>query len=202
MKNKKGKFMKKSLTKVVLATVLASMPVVADDLKLLETTKYDFFMGLEMGLSAAEFTDDSGDYENNGITTYGIKAGAINNNSRMYFSYQYMDAFENSTIREGSFQQVTMNVEGLSSAYTVFEGMEHSFFIGGHLGGINLTVDTPFGDSSEFGSVYGLQGGLLSEFAIGLAIELGYRYSFSSFTDKDTHLDKLETFYGGLNYRF
>jgi len=194
--------MRKSLTKVVLATVLASMPLAAADLELLETTKYDFFMGLEMGLSGAEFTDDGGDYENNGISTYGIKAGAINNTSRMYFSYQYMDAFEDSSTRDGSFQQVTMNLEGLSSPYTVFEGMQHSFFIGGHLGGINLTVDADFGNSSDFGYVYGFQGGLLSELSSGVAIELGYRYSFSTFSDKGIKLSKLETFYGGLNYRF
>ena len=194
--------MRKNLIKVVLATVLASMPLMANDSKLLETTKYDFFVGLETGLSAAEFTDDGGDYENNGISTYGIKAGAINNTSRMYFSYQYMDAFKDSTTREGSFQQVTMNAEGLTAPYTVFEGMEHSFFLGAHLGGINLTVDADFGNSSDFGYVYGFQGGLLSEFGFGLAVELGYRYSFSTFSDKDVALSKLEAFYGGLNYRF
>ncbi len=193
--------MRKSLIKIVLAVVLLGMPLIATD-DSVNNSEYDFFIGLEGGLSSAEFTDIAGDYENNGISTYGVKIGAINDISRIYLSYQDMDAFEGSSVREGSFSQATLNLEGLSSPYYIFDSIAHYFFIGGHLGAINLTVDASFVNSDEFGIVYGVQGGLLSEFDFGLSVELGYRYSLSYFADENTDLSKLEAFYAGLNYRF
>lgn len=195
--------MKKSLMKIVFSAVLLGMPLMAaDSVNLLGDSKYDLFVGVEVGLSSAEFTDLVGDYENTGIGTYGVKVGAVNDNTRMYFSYQYMDAFNESLTREGYFSQATLNLEGLSKAYHVFDSISHYFFIGGHLGGINLLVDSEFGDSDEVGLVYGFQGGLISEFGFGLNLELGYRYSRSTFSDANTNLSKLEDFYAGLNYRF
>ena len=165
-------------------------------------TDYDVFIGLDAGLSSATFSDINGKYENNEITTYGAKAGVVNDTSRIYLSYQYMDAFEGSSNREGAFHAALINTEALTEPYVIFDSIEHTFFIGAHLGGINLDVDAPFATANEYGVLYGLQGGLLTTFGSTLDLELGYRYSFSEFSDDNTELDKLQFFYAGLNLRF
>lgn len=165
-------------------------------------SEYDLFIGAEAGLSSADFTDGTGSYDNEEISTYGVKIGAIDHNSRIYLSYQYMDAFEGSGTREGAFHAVTVNTEGYSEPYVIFDSMEHFIFIGAHLGGINLDVDASFGTSNEYGVLYGLQGGVLTTFGPVVSLELGYRFSLSSFSDDAIQLDQLQAFYAGINLRF
>ena len=164
--------------------------------------EYDFFVGAEAGLNSADFTASTGSYSNDEIATYGVKAGVMNDNSRIYLSYQYMDAFEGSSSREGSFQALTVNTEGFSEPYVIFDSIEHLFFVGAHLGAIYLDVDAIFGTSNEYGVLYGIQGGVLTTFGPVVSLELGYRFSLSTFSDQAIDLDKLQAFYAGINLRF
>lgn len=163
---------------------------------------YDFFIGGEAGLSKGDFSSPTGNYDNDEISTYGVKIGAVDENTRIYLSYQYMDAFEGSTIREGAFHAVTFNTEAFSEPYNIFDSIDHLFFIGGHLGAVNLDAEASFGNSNEYGVLYGLQGGVLTTFGPVVSLELGYRFSRSTFSDQAIELDKLQAFYAGINLRF
>ena len=186
------------MMKKILCTLLVVFAISSN----VNATEYDFFIGGEAGLSKADFTDTTGSYDNDEISTYGVKIGAVDDNSRVYLSYQYMDAFEASSSREGAFHAVTLNTEGLSEPYNIFDSIDHIFFIGAHLGAVNLDVEASFGNSNEYGILYGLQGGVLTTFGSVVSLELGYRIAHSTFSDQAIELDKLQAFYVGINLRF
>ena len=186
----------------MMKKILCALLVVFAISSNVNATEYDFFVGVDAGLSKANFTDTTGSYDNDEISTYGVKIGAVNDNTRIYLSYQYMDAFEASSSREGAFHALAVNTEAFSEPYNIFDSMDHIFFIGGHLGAINLDVEASFGNSNEYGVLYGLQGGVLTTFGPVVSLELGYRYSRSTFSDQAIELDKLQAFYAGINLRF
>ncbi|MCF6331435.1 MAG: porin family protein [Sulfurimonas sp.] len=185
--------MKKNLYALLITFVMFSN---------VNASEYDVFVGADLGVSYTEFTDEDGTYENNNISTYGIKAGIINDSSRVYLTYHYLNAFENSSNRNGKFQTIAINADGFSNSFNTFDKISHVFFIGGHLGSINAKVNSNFGSSNTYGLIYGVQGGMLTSVTSFLDIELGYRASFSNFFDKDNDLNRIDAFYAGVNFRF
>ncbi len=165
-------------------------------------SQYDVLVGADLGVSYTEFTNENGTYENNNISTYGIKAGIINDKSRVYLDYRYLDAFENSSNRNGQFQTIAINTDGFSDSFNTFDNINHVFFIGAHLGAINTKLDSNFGSSDAYGLIYGVQGGLITSFTSFFSLEFGYRASLSNFFDKDNSLDRIDDFYTAINFRF
>jgi len=168
----------------------------------INASEYDMFIGVEDGLSWADFNGPTGKYQNHEITTYGVKAGVVNDKTRMYISYQYIDAFEDSTTREGEYQTATINSEAFTEPIDVFNIFDLYFFVGGHAGAIKINVDAAFGKSDEYGFLYGVQAGLLAKLGSVISLETGYRLSRSNFSDQNTDLNKFQVVYGGINFRF
>ena len=165
-------------------------------------SKYEMFIGAEAALSWADFTGPNGNYENDGISTYGIKAGVIDENTRVYISYNYLDAFKDSSNREGNFQALTISTEAYTKIFNITENYPVSFFFGAHVGGVNLEVDSTFGTSDKSSLLYGLQAGIMTTSKSPINLEFGYRYSYSSFSDMNNDLDQLAIAYVGINYKF
>ena len=165
-------------------------------------SKYETFVGAEAGLSWVDFDGPNGQYQNNEITTYGIKSGIVNHNSRLYLSYQYMDAFADSTTRDGEYQTLTANTEAMTEPFNIFGIINVAFLIGAHAGTININVDAAFGQSDKYALLYGLQAGFLTRLDSQVSLEVGYRFSYSNFSDQNTDLDKLQVAYGGINIKF
>ena len=168
----------------------------------IHASEYDVFIGGEAGLSWADFNGPTGKYQNREITTYGVKGGIVNNNTRIYMSYQYLDAFEDSTTRSGEFQTLSMNTEAFTKPEDIFGLFDLMFFAGLHLGAINVNVEANFGESDKTAFLYGFQTGILLDFGLPVNLEAGYRYSLSTFSDVQTDLDKLQVAYGGINIKF
>lgn len=165
-------------------------------------SEYEIFVGVDGGASWATFTDPQSSYTNKEIVTYGAKAGVVNKSDRMYVSYQYIDAFKDSPNREGQFQTLTANAEAFTDPWKPFSGMGIHIFVGGHLGALNVEMKAPFASTDKTALLYGAQIGLLIDFDLPISLETGYRYSWSSFSDYNTDLDRLQVAYGGLNISF
>lgn len=165
-------------------------------------SQYETFVGAEAGLSWADFNGPNGKYQNNEITTYGIKSGIVNHNTRLYLSYQYMDAFADSTTRDGEYQTLTANTEAMTEPLDIFGIVDLAFFIGAHAGALNINVDAAFGQSDKYAFLYGVQAGLLAKLNSQFSLEAGYRLSYSNFSDQNTDLEKLQVAYGGINIKF
>ena len=165
-------------------------------------SEYDIFVGAEAGLSWADFNGPNGKYQNNEITTYGVKSGIVSHNTRLYLSYQYMDAYADSTTRDGGYHTLTANTEAMTEPADIFGIVDLAFFVGGHAGVININVDAVFGQSDKYAFMYGVQAGLLARFNSIVSLEAGYRFSYSNFSDQSTDLDKLQVAYGGINFKF
>ncbi|MDF1881171.1 hypothetical protein JHD50_07625 [Sulfurimonas sp. MAG313] len=168
----------------------------------LNATEYDIFVGGETGLSWAEFDGSDGLYQNGEITSYGVKAGVTDDNTRMYLRYNYADAFEGSFTRTGQYQTFTLNSEAFTDSVNLFSIMDLSMFVGGHLGAININVDANFGSSNSFSALYGVQAGVIARFGIPISLEAGYRISLSNFNQEDTTLNTFQVAYAGINLRF
>ncbi|PHR58094.1 MAG: hypothetical protein COA44_04095 [Arcobacter sp.] len=184
----------KNILYLLLTTFVVSMQVHASE--------YDLFIGGEAGLSWADFNGPNGEYQNPEITTYGLKGGLSNDSARMYLSYKYIDAFEDSSTRKGQYQTLTANTDAFTDYVSIFNLFDLAFFIGAHAGVINLTVEADFGETDEYAFLYGLQTGLIADFNSPLTLEVGYRYSYSNFSEQGTDLDRLQVAYGGINFRF
>jgi len=167
-----------------------------------QANAYDVFIGGEAAQSWAQFKGPDGTYENDEITTYGVKAGVVDTKTRMYLSYKYMDAFEDSTTRTGEYQTFTANSEAFTDPQSIFNLFDLLFFVGGHAGAININVEASFGESDKLAFMYGAQAGIIADFDLPISLEAGYRFSFSTFNDNDTDLTKLQVAYGGINIRF
>ena len=165
-------------------------------------SEYDVFIGAEAGLSWADFDGPNGEYQNHEIDTYGAKAGVVSDRTRIYLSYQYMDAFKDSTTRDGEYQTLTANTEAFTDPLHLFNFLDLVFFVGGHLGAVNINVEASFGESDEYALLYGVQAGILARFNQLVSLEAGYRFSYSDFSDQNTDLDKIQVAYGGINLRF
>ncbi|WP_415249450.1 hypothetical protein [Sulfurimonas sp.] len=165
-------------------------------------SKYEIFIGAEAALSWVDLKGSNGNYENEEISTYGIKVGVIDENSRVYLSYNYLDAFEDSSNREGGFQTLTINTEAYTQMFNITENYPVSFFFGAHIGGVNLNVDSTFGTSHKSALLYGLQAGVMTTSKSPINLEFGYRYSSSRFIDKNNDLEQLTVAYVGINYKF
>lgn len=163
---------------------------------------YDIFVGAEGGFSWADFKGPIEKYQNHEITTYGAKVGVVNDETRIFIAYDYMDAFEDSTTREGEYQTLTLNTEAFSEPQSLFGLFDVAMFVGGHLGAIAISVDAAFGNSDANGLLYGIQTGLIANLGSTVSIETGYRISYSNFSDQKTDLDKFQVAYAGINFRF
>jgi len=190
----KGMKTMRNLLYILLLSIAMSSHVYA--------SQYDIFVGAEAGLSWADFNGPNGKYQNHEITTYGIKSGIVNHNTRLYLSYNYMDAYADSTSRDGAYHTLTANTEAMTGPVNIFGIVDLAFFVGGHAGGININVDADFGQSDKYALLYGVQAGVLARFDSIVSLEAGYRFSYSSFSDQNTDLDKLQVAYGGINFKF
>lgn len=165
-------------------------------------SEYDLFVGGEAGLSWADFSGPGGTYQNREISTYGVKAGVVDDETRMYVAYNYLDAYEDSPTRTGEYQTLTLNTEAFTKPEDIFGLFDIVFFAGAHLGAININVEANFGESEKTALLYGIQAGILLEFGLPVNLEAGYRYSLSTFSDVNTDLDSLQVAYGGINIKF
>jgi hypothetical protein len=171
---------------------------------------YKPLLGVELGAGKASFdwsygnesdTDDT-DWEN----VWGAKGGFYDENTRIYASFHYVDADEDST--KERWYELTANLEAKTSDYKVTENLATSFFIGGHVGGLQLKAeDKSFGfDEKETDLVYGVQGGVNFIFTPHFNAELGARSSWSPIEMEanglKVELNYYYNVYVGFNYYF
>ncbi len=165
-------------------------------------SEYNIFIGGEAGATWADFDGPNGEYQNKEIKTYGAKIGIDNVDTRVYLAYKYIDAFEDSTTRDGEYQTLTANAEAFTDSLDIFGITDLSFFVGGHAGAVNINVDASFGQLDKYAFLYGAQVGLMARFGSIVSFEAGYRYSLSNFSEEGTTLDRLQVAYGGINIKF
>ena len=163
------------MKKIVLTGLLAASSC-------LMAQEYKPFVGVEVSSSAVEW-ETSGRTSGH-ETGYGLRAGLNGEDHRMYIGIGQADT-------EGdNVTAAALNLEGMTSPYRLTNWLDTRFFVGAHIG------TTEYDDDYDF--VYGGQGGIMFGFPSDMALEIGYRYSWSD----AENVDHGESVYGALNFQF
>ena len=155
--------MKNSLSKVVLATMMATAPLAASE--------YSFdthsLFAIEGGASNIGVEQPGGLYSDTSIANVGLKIGAQTDNYRVFLSARYYDA-ENAS---------TLNTYGAEVQYLFNFSKPVNFFIGAN-GGIANVKLALVGEASERASevYYGADAGFNIHATELIDIEIGGRY--------------------------
>ena len=155
--------MKNSLTKVVLATMIATAPLVAGEYAF----ESESLFAIEGGVSSVDTEAAAGVYDDKEMANIGLKIGAQTENYRVFLSARHYD------------------VEDLSSLHTYGGELQYlfnfskpvNFFVGANAGVANITA-AAVGIPSESASpmYYGADIGFNIHASELIDIELGGRY--------------------------
>lgn len=172
---------------------------------LLSGSDYKEFVGIGYGQSRGTFEALNPTRELS-EDTYSLRAGFVDDNSRIYLNADYIDTDAPSGWDE-KWYTLELNTEGKTSPYKLTEYLSTSFFAGAHLGLIEVNLDTsaPYApySGSETDAIYGLQTGVILELPSNFELEIGYKYSWSSLKlESLENLEKVERYYFAANYRF
>lgn len=154
--------MKNSLSKIVLATMIAVAPLAAD---------YSFnthsLFAIEGGATNAGVEQTGGVYSDKTIANVGLKIGAQTENYRVFLSARYYDA-ENAS---------TLNTYGAEVQYMFNFSKPVNFFIGANGGVANVKLALE-GEASERASevYYGADTGFNIHASELVDLEIGVRY--------------------------
>ncbi len=182
--------MEVSMKKIIVALVLLSMTT-------LFANEYDTFVGIEYGQNKADWSSGSGD----NTDTYGVRAGFVDDNTRIYLVFDYLDPDEPAGVDELVYL-TTINFEAKTTPYKLAEWLQPSFFLGGHIGLIKYEQETTLIDIDETGALYGAQAGILFGLSSSIDLEIGYRYSLSTLSFLGEDLDNIKAYYGAINLTF
>jgi len=172
---------------------------------LLSGSDYKEFVGLGYGQTKGTFKTSSLTAESGNEDTYSLRAGFVNDISRIYLNLDYLNADDSSGLDE-KWYTLELNLEGKTSPYKLTKYLSTSFFVGGHVGLVKVDLDTsapyPIYSDNKTDAIYGLQTGLLMELPSNFELEIGYKYSWSSLTFESIDLDRVKRYYIAVNYRF
>lgn len=159
---------------------------------------YDMFIGAEYGKYSSEWSVGKKGDE---IDTFGIRAGLVDEHTRIYMIFDYLDTEEPAGVDETVYLS-TINLEAQTEAYRVADWLRPRFFVGGHAGLIDYALKTTSVDIDEMGLLYGAQAGILAGLPSDVDLEIGYRYSLSTLAVDGVDLDNANAYYVAINLAF
>ena len=180
--------MKNSLTKVVLATMIATAPLAAGEYAFATESLF----AIEGGVSSVDTEAAAGVYDDKEMANIGLKIGAQTENYRIFLSARHYDVEDLNSL----------NTYGAEVQYMFNFSKPVNFFVGANAGIANITAATA-GVSSESESpmYYGVDAGFNIHASELIDIELGARYmglEDIKITANDVVVDDIVTAYASV----
>lgn len=181
---------------ILLAGVmLSSVVLMADDTKP--------FVGVEIGKAKGSYSFGNLEWDGEKQNTLGVKAGLVGKNNRMYVTYVDVDKYEIAASNYSEkYKALFASVDVMTNPYTMGGGILPQVFVGIHAGGAKIDatyLSTTYNDTDW---IYGGQAGILLNVTPNLALEAGYRYSWTKLSIAGINLDNAKNYYAGLNFSF
>ena len=153
----------------------------------------NWFVGLEGGTGGVEYMDNSKDIPRKFGLQYGVRAGVVNNTSRIYLGYSKI---ANNSNKISQTQSAYLGLDGVGQEFNVFDKATAKVFIGATLGASNSTVQ----DEKVNAFMGGMQIGLIFLLPVGLEIEAAYRHQWN-YKNVPSDFNTANP-YIALNYKF
>ena len=177
--------MKNSLSKIVLATMIATAPLVAGEYSFNSSSLF----AIEGGMTNVNTESGVGDYDEEELASVGLKVGGQTDNYRVFLAGRYYDVDNLSHL-------VTYGVE-VQYLFNFSEPV--NFFIGGNAGQANLKVARPGVPSESVSEMYyGGDAGFNIHASELIDIEIGARYMSLDLVTSGVKVDKMVAGYASV----